>query len=112
MQTLNTKTDNKTQIHNHVVKIPKTLANFDKKHVGAMIYNLMNNIHQIDKLKLEVSKEEYTDQTQVRIQINQQFQDVLNFLCKNEKMTIRQTIILSLILANRKSHDLLDDNTG
>ena len=92
------KTEYKKGVYTHVVKVPKVLINFHRNQIGVVIYNLMNNLHLLDDLKQQELQEEYSCKTQVRLQVNERFEKVLDFICHNENITIKQVITLGLIL--------------
>jgi predicted nucleotide-binding protein (sugar kinase/HSP70/actin superfamily) len=80
------------------VRVPVILSNFKKDEISLMIYSLFNELYLLNELKEKALDKKYQETKQVRIYIKEIFKETLQFICKNEKLSIQDVVKYSLIL--------------
>ena len=83
--------------HLHIVKIPKVLSHCRKDQICLVIYHLSKNLFDLELLKQKAKEDQYLDLCQIRVILDQKMEDVLQFICKEENLTVKEVIIYSLI---------------
>lgn len=90
--------ERKKNIYNHTVRIPKTLSHCRKDQICLAIYHLSNELFDLEKIKLKSKEEQYSEICQIKVSLEPKFADLLQFICKEEDLTVKDVITYSLIL--------------
>ena len=90
--------EQKKSIYNHTVRIPKSLSHCRKDQICIAIYHLSNELFDINSLKKKAQENQYLDLCQIKITLEPKFEDLLQFICKEENLTVKDAITYSLIL--------------
>jgi hypothetical protein len=88
----------KKSIYNHTVRIPKSLSHCRKDQICVAIYHFSNELFDIESIKQKAKEEKYAELCQIKISLEPKFEDLLQFVCKEEELTVKDVIIYSLIL--------------
>ncbi|MFT6219789.1 MAG: aspartyl aminopeptidase [Rickettsiales bacterium] len=84
--------------HSHTVRIPKILSHCRRDQICIAIYHLNNELFDLKNLREKAEDEKYSDLCQVKITLDPKFEDLLQFICKEEGLTVKDVITYSLIL--------------
>lgn len=87
-----------SKLYTHIVRIPRVFSKYPKEDYGGAIYRLFNEIGKLNQIKQASNQIEYQEQSKVRLKLEQKIQDVLEFLCKEESLTVQQVFSFALIL--------------
>jgi aspartyl aminopeptidase len=90
--------EQKKDIYSHTVRIPKILSHCRKDQICVAIYHLSNELFDVNSLKKKVQEEKYSNLCQIKVPLEPRFEKLLQFICKEEKLTVKDVITYSLIL--------------
>ena len=90
------QTQNKTS--SHTVRIPKSLSHCRRDQICVAIYHLSNELFDIQSLKLKAEDEQYAELCQIKVTLESRFEDLLQFICNEENLSVKDVITYSLIL--------------
>ena len=88
----------KKEVYSHTVRIPKVLSHCRKDQICVAIYHLSNELFYLKSIKQKATDEKYSDLCQIKVVLEPKFEDLLQFICKEEKLSVKDTIKYALIL--------------
>jgi hypothetical protein len=82
----------------HTVRIPKILSHCRKEQICIAIYHLNNELFDLENLRKKAEDQKYSELCQIKVVLEPKFEDLLQFICKEEGLTVKDVITYSLIL--------------
>ena len=84
--------------HSHTVRIPRILSNCRKDQICITIYHLNNELYDLENLRRKAENSKYSEVCQIKVVLEPKFEDLLQFICKEEGLSVKDVITYALIL--------------